>query len=111
MRGSNGSNASAALAVERYTGLRQKLDQIQLYLQLNPVESDSRLITETPLEPHKPKIKTKVLVGLLGPIAGLMLGLMLAGLREYFDHRLQSPQDVQRFLGLDTLAIVPKVSS
>jgi uncharacterized protein involved in exopolysaccharide biosynthesis len=99
------------IAVERYTGLRQKLDQIQLYLQLNPVESDSRLITETPLEPHKPKIKTKVLIGLLGPIAGLLLGLILAGLREYFDHRLQNPQDVQRFLGLDTLAILPKVSS
>jgi uncharacterized protein involved in exopolysaccharide biosynthesis len=99
-----------ALAVERYTGLRQKLDQIQLYLQLNPVESDSRLITETPLQPYKPNIKTTVLVGLLGPMAGLLLGLMIAGLREYFDHRLQNPQEVQRFLGLDTLGIVPKVS-
>ena len=35
---------------------------------------------------------------------------MIAGLREYFDHRLQNPQEVQRFLGLDTLGIVPKVS-
>ena len=30
------------------------------------------------------------------------------GLREYFDHRLQSAQDVERYLGLETLGIVPE---
>jgi capsular polysaccharide biosynthesis protein len=42
-------------------------------------------------------------------MAGLALGLLLAGIREYFDHRLQSTQDVERYLGMDTLGIVPEL--
>ena len=100
-----------ALAVERFTELRMKRDQIELYLQLNPIISDTRLVTEAPLEPEKSKAKVKIVVGILGPLAGIFIGLLIAGLREYFDHRLQDSADVNRYLGLDTLAILPKGSS
>lgn len=100
-----------ALALERFTELRTKRDQIELYLKLNPVESDSRLITETPLQPEKPKLKTKFMVAVLGPMGGLLLGLMIAGLREYFDHRLQDAEDVKRYLGIETLGVVPKAGA
>jgi uncharacterized protein involved in exopolysaccharide biosynthesis len=97
-----------ALALERFTELRTKRDQIELYLKLNPVEADARLITEAPFQPEKPKVKTKMIFAAMGPIAGVLLGLLLIGLREFFDHRLQDPEDVKRYLGLETLAILPK---
>jgi uncharacterized protein involved in exopolysaccharide biosynthesis len=100
-----------ALALERFTELRTKRDQIELYLKLNPVEADARLIIEAPFQPEKPKIKNKILLGVMGPVVGLLLGLLLIGLREYFDHRLQDPEDVKRHLGLDTLAILPKAGT
>jgi uncharacterized protein involved in exopolysaccharide biosynthesis len=100
-----------ALALERFKELQTKRDQIELYLQLNVVISDTRVLTEAPLQPDKAKTKTKIVVAGLAPLAGFFLGLLLAGIREYFDHRLQDPSAVDRYLGLETLAIVPKGAS
>lgn len=96
------------LAQERVNELRRKLDQIELYLNSAPDESATRVFTERALEPEKPEKKKKLILAIVGPLAGLALGLLLAGLREYFDHRLQSAQDVARYLGLDTLGTVPE---
>lgn len=96
-----------ALAQDRYTELRRKLDQIELYLSSAPDESANRVFTERAQQPDKPENKKKMVLALIGPMAGLALGLLLAGLREYFDHRLQSAQDVERHLGLETLGVVP----
>jgi uncharacterized protein involved in exopolysaccharide biosynthesis len=96
-----------ALAQDRYTELRRKLDQIELYLSSAPDESANRVFTERAQQPDKPENKKKMVLALIGPMAGLALGLLLAGLREYFDHRLQSAQDVERYLGLETLGVVP----
>lgn len=96
------------LAQDRYTELRRKLDQIELYLSSAPDETANRVFTERAQMPDKPESKKKIVLMVLGPMAGLALGLLLAGLREYFDHRLQSAQDVERYLGLETLGIVPE---
>jgi uncharacterized protein involved in exopolysaccharide biosynthesis len=98
-----------ALAEDRYTELRRKLDQIELYLSSAQGESATRVITERAQAPEKPDGKKKLILAVLGPLAGLALGLLLAGIREYFDHRLQSTQDVERYLGMDTLGIVPEL--
>jgi len=100
-----------ALALERFTELRTKRDQIELYLNLNPVEADARLITETPFQPEKPKIRTKMMLAVAGPVGGLLLGLLLVGLREYFDRRLQSADAVKRHLGIETLGIIPRAGA
>lgn len=98
---------SRALAQDRYTELRRRLDQIELYLASSPDESASRVLTERAQVPDKPERKKLIVLGVLGPMLGLALGLLLAGLREYFDHRLQSAEDVERYLGLEALAIIP----
>jgi uncharacterized protein involved in exopolysaccharide biosynthesis len=98
-----------ALAEDRYTELRRKLDQIELYLASAQGESATRVITESAQAPEKPDGKKKLILAVLGPLAGLALGLLLAGIREYFDHRLQSTQDVERYLGMDTLGVVPEL--
>ncbi|TBO27903.1 hypothetical protein EYS42_15825 [Aquabacterium lacunae] len=98
---------SRALAQDRYIELRRKLDQIELYLASSPDETTSRVLTERAQVPDKPERKKLIVLGVLGPLLGLALGLLLAGLREYFDHRLQSAEDVERYLGLEALAIIP----
>ncbi len=98
-----------ALVVDRYVELQKKLDQIDLYLQLNPTAVDSRVVIDPPSAAKRGGSK-RLLIALMGPIGGLMLGLLLAGLRELFDTRLRSAAEVERALGLPTLALVPNLS-
>ncbi len=97
-----------SLAQDRYVELRRKLDQIELYLNSPADETATRVFTERARQPDKPDKKKKIALAVLAPLAGLAIGLLLAGLRAYFDHRIQSAQDVQRYLGLETLGVVPE---
>lgn len=97
-----------ALAQERYTEVQKKLDQINLYLRLNPSDAESRVIVDAPSRPVDGEGKRKALIVLAGPVIGLLLGLLLAGLREVFDQRLQSSRDVQARLGLPVLGALPR---
>ncbi len=96
------------LAQERYTELQRKLDQIKLYLRLNPSDAESRVIVDAPSKPQSNEGKRKPILLLAGPVIGLLLGLLLAGLRELFDQRLQSRRDVQSRLGLPVLGALPR---
>jgi succinoglycan biosynthesis transport protein ExoP len=44
----------------------------------------------------------------LGGVLGLMFGLGLAFFLEYMDTTVKSLDDVERFLGVPVLAVVPK---
>jgi capsular polysaccharide biosynthesis protein len=50
--------------------------------------------------------QTRVLV-LAAALLGLVLGVVLVFGLEYFDDTLKTPEDVDRFLGLTTLGVVP----
>ena len=58
----------------------------------------------TPLNPVKPKKKLNVL---LSAIFGLMTGIGLAFFWEYLDRSLRTEDDVQRFLDIPVLSVVP----
>lgn len=97
-----------ALAQERFTEVQKKLDQINLYLRLNPSDAESRVIVDAPSRPAENEGKRKALVAIAGPVVGLLLGLLVAGLREVFDQRLQSRRDIQARLGLPVLGALPR---
>jgi uncharacterized protein involved in exopolysaccharide biosynthesis len=99
------------MAQERYVELRRKLDQIELYLQLNPSDAASRTVIDPPLTPQTPERSRRSLVLVLGLFGGLMLGLLLGGLREMFDRRLHTPDDVRRQLGLPVLGSLPQLGA
>ncbi|MBZ5639272.1 MAG: polysaccharide biosynthesis tyrosine autokinase [Acidobacteriia bacterium] len=58
-----------------------------------------------PLSPVKPQKRLNLA---LGGMMGLFLGLALVFFLDYLDNTFRSPEDVERFLHLSTLAVVPK---
>jgi uncharacterized protein involved in exopolysaccharide biosynthesis len=95
------------IANERFVELHQKLDQINLSLKIVPTEVQGRLIRELPRLAIKDSGLLKIIMILIGPVAGLCLGLALASLLEFGDRRMQNKEAVARYLGLETLAVLP----
>jgi len=63
---------------------------------------------EPPLKPAKPR---KLFTLLLGILAGLGGGVALAFFAEYQDNTLRAPQEVERYLRLPRLGVVPDFST
>lgn len=100
-----------ALAQDRYNEVQKKLDQINLYLRLNPADAEARVIVDAPSQPLDEEGRRRIVILLAGPVAGLLLGLLLAGLRELLDTRLQSSRDVRQALGLPVLGALPRLGT
>ena len=59
---------------------------------------------EIPRQPSKPNKKLNLM---LGALVGLMGGLGLAFILEHLNNTLGTPEEVERYLGLPNLAVVP----
>jgi polysaccharide chain length determinant protein (PEP-CTERM system associated) len=66
---------------------------------------DPARLPERPFSPNRPQI------ALIGALAGLALGLGLAGLMEYRDTTLKTDDDVISALALPVLAVVPVMTT
>jgi len=64
-------------------------------------------IVEEAVAPGTPVRPDKVRNLMLGIAFGLMTGMALAFFREYLDRSLKTDEDVQRYLGLPVLSIIP----
>jgi capsular polysaccharide biosynthesis protein len=51
----------------------------------------------------------KVLLYLLGPIIGLLVGFCFSLALEAMDHSLRTPLEVESYLGKPVLAVIPKI--
>ncbi len=60
------------------------------------------------MPPRRPVKPNKRLNLALGAVVGLLLGLGTVLLIDYLDNTLRTPEDVERYAGLYTLAVVPK---
>lgn len=89
--------------------------QISLYQQeLSGLQVSQRITTtggaqvvsmaEVPTSPFSPQPLRN---GILGGLVGLMVGASLAFLRETFDDRLRSKEDLERLTGWPTLGLIP----
>src|SRR5665648_1190487 len=70
---------------------------------------DIRIIDEAriPNSPIKPNKKLNLAIG---GILGLMLGVMLTFFLEYMDNTIKTTDDIERYLGLPVLGLIPKVT-
>jgi capsular exopolysaccharide synthesis family protein len=61
-----------------------------------------------PIVPIKPSKRLNLF---LGAVVGLFLGIGAVFFLDYLDNTLHSPEDVERYTGLNTLAVVPKFTA
>ncbi len=61
-----------------------------------------------PLAPFKPKILTNLA---LAAVVGLLLGVGAMFVVEQLDDRIQSPREVEAFVGLEVVAMIPRLST
>jgi len=61
-----------------------------------------------PTKPYKPKKTTNILLGL---IAGIVTGVAFAFAFEYLDNTFKTPEDIEEYLGLPFLGMVPTIKS
>jgi polysaccharide chain length determinant protein (PEP-CTERM system associated) len=93
-----------------YDGLMGKLQAAKLSTRLEEQQVSQQFrIVEPPRRPTSPRTPDRFRMNIIGTIAGLGIGLLLAGLLEYRDTSLRTDQDVVVALSLPVLALVPVV--
>ena len=94
----------AETARQLYGSVRQRIQETNVAAELR--SSNVFVIDEAspPLDPSSPRTGRNLAFALL---LGLMGGVGFAFLAEYFDSSLRGPQDVERYLGLASLGVVP----
>ena len=91
-----------------YEGLLQRLKEAGVSAGMKA--SNIRVVdqAEVPPKPIKPRVVLNLALGLF---LGLGLGVGMAFFQEYLDNTLKSPEDVQRYLHLPSLGIIPAADS
>ncbi len=90
-----------------YDGLLQRLKQ--LGVTGDAITNNISVVdaAEAPIFPFKPDLRRNILLGLA---AGLFLGLCLVALLEYLDDSIKMPEEVERYLGVPLMGIIPKIA-
>lgn len=97
-------DASSSYAVM----LREKYASLQI---LESMQTGGFYLVQSATPPELPFSPQPVRNGLLGLFAGLILGLSVAFLLNYFDNRIKDVKGLERCYGLPVLASVPTVGS
>jgi capsular exopolysaccharide synthesis family protein len=79
-------------------------------LNLDPAKVVTPQLVSPAQLPKKPFSPQKTLIGLFGLVGGLVLGVILAFIRDRFDDSLRGKADIEANFGAPVLAMVPKVS-
>lgn len=91
--------------------LRRKLRQIDVLMLLNPALSTMRVVLEAPAAPRGQEWMPRVLILIIGGVAGLFIGLLMALLRESMEDRFISADHVEKTLGMPVIGSVPMLTA
>jgi succinoglycan biosynthesis transport protein ExoP len=91
-----------------YDGLLQRLKEAGVSAGMKATNIRVVDAAEVPRWPSTPRIPMNLLMGLL---SGLGLGIGLALFQEYIDDAVNTPEEVQRYLNLPTLGVIPAAAS
>jgi capsular polysaccharide biosynthesis protein len=83
-------------------------DQIS---EVSPSAGIKIVVWEPATRPEAPVSPNPMRSGIMALVLGLILGIGLALLLDYLDHRWRSPEEVERVTGVPTLGVVPKFES
>src|SRR5919108_3214800 len=87
-----------------YDSVLERFKQINIAAGIPPANVSILDRAEIPRLPSKPNKKLNLM---LGALLGLMGGLGLALVLEHLDNTLRTPDEVERYLGLPILSVVP----
>ena len=62
---------------------------------------DKAILPQNPIKPNK------MMNMAIAAVLGAMIGLFVVFLIEYLDNKLKTPQDIEKYLGLSVLGVVP----
>jgi polysaccharide chain length determinant protein (PEP-CTERM system associated) len=97
-------------ALEFYNQLQTKKNQSEMATDLERRQQGEQFrVLDPPNLPEKPTFPNRQLFAAGGFGGGLMLGVIIAFLLEFRDKSIRSEQDVQFYLELPTLALMPTV--
>ncbi|MEA2747476.1 MAG: polysaccharide biosynthesis transport protein [Myxococcales bacterium] len=90
-----------------YAVLLEQMKEADLRRMMNT--NNIRLVdsAQEPKDPIAPRVSTNVGIAVL---AGLILGLALAIIREQLDNTLKTPQDIEQRLGVTFLGLLPEIA-
>jgi len=90
-----------------YDSINSRMKEIELSSQL--LNNNIRILdkAQVPLAPIRPRKGLNMVIGLL---TGLFMGIGLAFFLEYLDNTVKTTEDVENFLKLHILSIIPKVN-
>ena len=82
---------------------RYRQQAVESKIEVRPVQIVNR--AEPSVRPVKPSLRTNLALSM---VVGLVLGLSLAFFIEYLDTSIKTMDDVERYLGLSVLAVIPR---
>jgi len=90
-----------------YETIAAKMNEISLAADL--LSNNVSLLDEArvPLYPIKPRKRVNLM---LGAMMGMFLGVGLVFFLDYLDNTFRTPQDIENYLGLSVLGVIPKFS-
>jgi len=99
-------------ALQFYNELLTKRNRSEMAMDLERRQQGEQfLVIDPPNLPERPVFPDRLLFGVGGLAAGLMLGLLLSGYLEYRDQGFRNERDVLALTNLPTLASIPWVVS
>ena len=97
-------------ALQFYNSLLNKMNESSMATALEQRQQGEQFsVMDPPNLPEAPTFPNRFVFGGGGLAAGLLLGLLIAGLLEYLDTTLRDERDIRAFTKLPTLAIISYV--
>lgn len=87
----------------------KKLEEARISVGLGKSQLANVVLIEQPHATHETGLKKRIAMVLLAAIVGLALGLVIAFGFEFFNNSIRTQEDVEHYLGLPTLAVIPNL--
>lgn len=90
-----------------YDVVAETMERLTVGAQLVSMNNNLSVLDKA-IEPRKPAEPRKLMSLLFGSVLGMVLGIGAVLFLEYLDNTVRTPEDIEQYLGMGILAIIPK---
>jgi len=101
------SKNDAAAKRKVYDVVAETMERLTVGSQLLSMNNNLTILDKA-IEPRRPSEPRKRLALLFGSVLGLVLGIGAVLFLDYLDNTVRTPDDIEQYLGMGVLAIVPR---